>query len=152
MEVLQSLQTLETVNQALFAHTAESKAQAKLNNWWIVHLSFWDKAKDGQLVDFFPGENYDEKMTQWDIFEEEKEPYAVEALARFALLIGLWNAGAQTKEDFAQGERDYGGITTEAIESMSGPGNEVKETPVEEPQKIEPAPEAEPSPANVTSH
>lgn len=111
LEVLQSLQTLENVNQALFAHTAETKAQIQLNNWWIVHLSYWDKNNDGNFVEFFPGETFEQKMCEWDNYDNDQEKFVIDALARFALLIGLWKAGAQTEEDFKQGERDYGAIT-----------------------------------------
>lgn len=131
MDILKSLQTLESVNQALFAHTAETKAQVALNNWWIIYLSYREKEgeKEGEeeFAEFFPGTSYEEKMNQWDIFEETRESYIVEALARFSLLIGLWNAGAQSKEEFEQGEKDYGSITEEAVKTQTeAPVSETK--------------------------
>lgn len=119
MDVLKALQSLETVNQALFAHTAEAKAQVQLNNWWIVYLAYWDKNGNGEFEEFFPGETFDKKMELWDTFDETREAYVVEALARFSLLIGLWNAGAQSKDDFAQGEKDYGTIAAEVIATQT---------------------------------
>lgn len=116
MEVLQSLQSLESLNQALFAHTAEAKAQVQLNNWWIVNLAYWDKEGKGEFIEFFQGNSFDKKMNQWDSFEENPESYIVEALTKFALLIGLWNAGAKSKEEFQQGEKDYGTLADETTE------------------------------------
>jgi len=114
--IVQALQSLEALNQALFAHTAESKAQTHLVNWWVVNLSYWDKEGKDEFVEFFPGEGYEEKMKQWDIFEEDREGYVLEAVARFSLLIGLWNAGAQSTEDFENGEKDYGTLTEKTEE------------------------------------
>lgn len=119
MGVLQALQSLETVNQAIFAHTAESKAQIHLNNWWMVFLAYWDEKNTGEFVEFFPGDAYETKMERWDVLDEEREQYVVEALARLSLAIGLWNAGAQTKEEFEQGERDYGAVITSSPEPAS---------------------------------
>jgi len=51
MQVIQQLQNLETINQALFAHTAETKAQNELINWWIVHLSVWDEKGGEDYID-----------------------------------------------------------------------------------------------------
>lgn len=125
MKTVQALQTLEAVNQALFAHTAETKAQLQLTNWWIVHLAHWDKDTNNTFTEFFPGKTFEERMAQWDTFDEQSQPFVIEALARFSLLIGLWTAGAQTKEDFEQGEKDFGSIAEKAVEDIK---KEAKET------------------------
>jgi hypothetical protein len=129
MEVLNSLQALETVNQALFAHTAETKAQVQLNNWWICHLAFANKEGTDDWEDLFPGETYDEKATKWDYYDDERPQHIIEALARFSLLIGLWNAGAQTKADFEQGEKDYGIVAEEAVATIADNKKEETKTP-----------------------
>lgn len=121
-KIVQSLQDVETINQAIFAHTAESKAQAKLNNWWIVHLAYWDQNNKENFVEFFPGATFDEKMAKWDEIDENTEPYVLEAVARFALLIGLWNAGARTEEELKEGENNYASIlAAETVQDKPAP-------------------------------
>jgi hypothetical protein len=105
IEVLQKLQAFETINRALFSHTAEAKADVQLTNWWTVHLAYWDEKSDGNFTEFFPGTGYEQKMQHWDKLYETDEPFLLESLARFALLIGLWTAGAQNSQDFENGEK-----------------------------------------------
>jgi len=106
--VIQSLQALENVNQALFAHTAETKAQTQLNNWWVVNMAYWDVNNSGEYAEFFSGAGFEEKMQAWDDYDENQDSFIVSVLTRFSLLVGLWNAGATTPEEFRQGEKDYG--------------------------------------------
>lgn len=126
-KLIDNLQVFETVNQALFAHTAETKAQFKLNNWWIIHLAYWDKAGGENFEEFFPGETYEEKMAVWDSLDENRDSFVLEALARFSFLVGLWNAGARSIEDFANGEKEYASLVN-------------KSTPPATPEEPQPAP------------
>jgi hypothetical protein len=134
-EILQSLQALENVNQALFAHTAESKAQVSLNNFWVVYLSCWDEKNNGEYVDFFSGETYDQKMAAWDDYDENPDPFILTILTRFSLLVGLWNAGAQTEDEFRQGEKDYGTEAVKTVEEAKKPAVE-KIEPVSVPAEV----------------
>jgi hypothetical protein len=91
VDILQNLQALENVNQALFAHTAETKAQTQLNNWWVVNMAYWDEKNTGEYIEFFPGETFEEKMQMWDDYDENQDPFVVSILTRFSLLVALWN-------------------------------------------------------------
>jgi len=115
-EIYQALQNFETLNQTLFAHTAETKAQNFLSNWWVLHLSYWDKEGKGNYEEFFPGKDFDEKMSMWDFHADSEDSFKLEALARFGLVVGLWNAGARSKEEFEDGIKRYG---TQATQEMT---------------------------------
>ena len=140
MDILQSLQTLESVNQALFAHTAETRAQQRLNNWWIVNLSVWDKDNKDEYVDFFEGATFEDKMKAWDDYDDKQDSFILTVLTRFSLLVGLWNAGAQTEEEFKQGEKDYGAEATKAVEEAVAKAAEPTVPKVKEEDKVAPVP------------
>ncbi len=116
IEILQKLQTFETINKALFSHTAESKADLQLSNWWTVFLAYWDEKDDGNFVEFFAGETFEQKMEFWDKIYDEQQEFFIEALARFSLLVGIWNSGAQTPKDFEDAERQQFAIPEPAEE------------------------------------
>lgn len=103
--VLQQLQAFETINRALFSHTAESKADVQLANWWTVHLAYWDEKADNNFTEFFQGATFEDRMKQWDEMYDKNEDFLLTALARFSLLISVWLAGAATPEDFKTVEK-----------------------------------------------
>lgn len=114
-DILEQLQSLESVNQSLFAHTAESRATNKLNAWWIVNLTYF--SENGQDFDeYFPGEKYDEKVKHWDERAESEDSVFEKVAPRLNLIIGLWLAGARTQEEFAQGEKEFGSELTKEEE------------------------------------
>jgi hypothetical protein len=104
-DVLQELQAFESINRALFAHTAETKADVQQTNWWTTNLAYWDKAGDGNFVEFFEGETFEDRMKKWDEFYDSGDPFLLEILARFSIIIGLWNAGATTQDEFEDGQK-----------------------------------------------
>ncbi len=118
IEVLQNLQAFENINQALFSHTAESKADVQLSNWWTIHLAYWDEKADGNYTEFFSGANFDEKMEYWDSLYEKDDSFYTEVLSRFSLLVAMWNSGVTKSEDFA------------AAEQQQSPPEVIKETEV----------------------
>lgn len=103
-DIVRKLQSFETINRALFSHTAESKAEMQLSNWWTVYLGYWDENGDGNYTEFFKGDNFEDKMKYWDELYDKDEAFFLEALARFSLIIGLWSNGANTPDDFKSSE------------------------------------------------
>jgi hypothetical protein len=116
-ELLEQLQTLETINQSLFAHTAESRATNKLNAWWVVNLAYFSEDNEN-FVEYFPGDKYDDKIKNWDDKAEAEDAVFGQVAARLNLIIGLWQAGARSKEEFAQGEKEYGGQQEKPVENV----------------------------------
>ncbi len=113
-KILEQLQAFETINRALFAHTAETKADIQLSNWWTVFLAYWDENSDGNFKEFFPGDTFDEKMKHWDVLYEKDERFFLEALARFALTVSFWNAGAQSQNEFEEADKQQFPVITDA--------------------------------------
>lgn len=80
---------------SLYDQTAESRARIKLMLWWSLQLAYRDS---GQA--FFPGENFEEKLTRYDEIVE-KEDFESEVARRFLYLAGFWQvSGTTKKEDF----------------------------------------------------
>jgi len=97
--IKKSLTDLEIHKEALFDHTAETRARNKVITWWILFLSFCEK--NGEVVSFFGEGDYDSRMLKYDEIFESEDEHLIKAANAFVYFISFWYVGrAATKEDF----------------------------------------------------
>lgn len=97
--IKKSLTDLEIHKEALFDHTAETRARNKVITWWILFLSFCEK--NGEVVPFFGEGDYDSRMLKYDEIFESEDEHLIKAANAFVYFISFWYVGrAATKEDF----------------------------------------------------
>lgn len=100
-EIRKEIQSFESSQIAIFENTAEAKARNRTILWWVLFTSYVEK--NGEYVPFFDGENFDEKISSYDIFEDigNENNINIIAIRRLTYLITLWFLGkVETEEDF----------------------------------------------------
>jgi hypothetical protein len=100
-EIRKEIQNFESSQVAIFENTAEAKARNRTILWWLLFTSYIEK--NGEYVQFFDGEAFDEKLNSYDIFEDlnKEDSTNLIAIRRLTYLITLWFLGkAETEEDF----------------------------------------------------
>ena len=91
----------ETSFSTLFNHTADTRAQNKVIAWYLLNLVFIEK--DGETVDFFPGDSFDDKKSYLYSKEEEEDELRSLCYDKLIALISFWYFSAATQtEDFDQ--------------------------------------------------
>tara|TARA_R110000796_G_C14555574_1_gene434306 strand:- start:2028 stop:2837 length:810 start_codon:yes stop_codon:yes gene_type:complete len=95
---------------SLYDQTAESRARDKTITWWAVNLCY-RKIETGngegfEYEPFFKGDSYEEKIDNFDLFEElEDGHFENKVLRRFLYLVSFWYVGRAVKsEDFKEME------------------------------------------------
>jgi seryl-tRNA synthetase len=104
--VRRSIVDLETTYQAVFNHTADTKAQNKTILWYLVNLAF-SKGPDGVDRPLFQGEDYDDKLDSY--YEKDENGDAIYNLAKEKLMafVSFWYFSQNTtEEDFKKLEKD----------------------------------------------
>lgn len=105
-EVRRLIVDLETTYQAVFNHTADTKAQNKTILWYLINLAY-SKGPDGVERPLFAGEDYDEKLDAY--YEKDESGDSLYDLAKEKLMafISFWYFSQNTtEEDFKKLEQD----------------------------------------------
>jgi hypothetical protein len=89
VELKREIVEAETSNLSLFNQTAESKAQNMIIVWYATHLLMEEINKE--LVPFFDGEDFEEKLDQYYEREDEddNEEY-VEIMQKVGTVVAFW--------------------------------------------------------------
>lgn len=128
-DVRKDIQNFEASQISIFENTAEAKARNRTILWWVMNLSY---EKDGDnFKPIFQGESFNEKLLQYDSFEEEENKYEflLGVIRRITYLVTLWFLGrAETNEDFEIFDKNF--LKENKIETE-------EDTQKEEPEKIE---------------
>ncbi len=107
-DIRKNIQNFETSQIAIFENTAEAKARNRTILWWVMNLSF---EKDGDnFQQIFKGETFEEKLLQYDAFEEEENKYEflLGVIRRVTYLTTLWFLGrVETNEDFELFDKSF---------------------------------------------
>lgn len=107
-DIRKDIQNFEASQIAIFENTAEAKARNRTILWWVMNLSY---EKDGDNYKaIFKGDSFDEKLLQYDSFEEDENKYEflLGVIRRITYLVTLWFLGrAETSEDFAAFDRSF---------------------------------------------
>ena len=101
-EIRSKMQDFESLREAVFDQTADSRAKNKVALWWILQLSYIkDELEGEEIVPLFKGNDHEEKLTSYDRYEELNIEHINDAMQHFAYFISFWHNGqANTKEEF----------------------------------------------------
>ncbi len=108
-ELKNELTDFEIKRTSIYDQTAESKALNKQIFWYILNLTYWNKAGDGENFEpYFIGNDYDEKCNSYDN-KEENEPseFFLNLSNKLAFSISYWfNSGSKaSQKDIEESER-----------------------------------------------
>jgi len=107
-DIRREIQNFEASQISIFENTAEAKARNRTILWWVMNLSY---EKDGDnYKPIFKGENFEEKLLQYDSFEEEENKYEflLGVIRRITYLVTLWFLGrVDTVEDFVLFDNNF---------------------------------------------
>lgn len=105
-KVRRSIVDLETTYQAVFNHTADTKAQNKTILWYLINLCF-TKGPDGVERPLFLGEDYDTKLDNYYDKDEDGDPIFDLAKQKLMAFVSFWYFSQNTtEEDFKKLEED----------------------------------------------
>ncbi len=107
-DIRKDIQNFEASQIAIFENTAEAKARNRTILWWVMHLSF---QKEGDnFTPIFKGETFEEKILQYDSFEENENKYEflLGVIRRITYLTTLWFLGRiDNNEDFIVFDKNF---------------------------------------------
>lgn len=100
-DIRKDIQNFEASQISIFENTAEAKARNRTILWWVMNLSY---EKDGDnYKPIFKGENFEEKLLEYDGFEEDENKYEflLSVVRRIMYLVTLWFLGrVDSADDF----------------------------------------------------
>lgn len=101
--VKRDLVEVETNLQGLFEHTADVKAQNKLLLWYALHLTYVQRPDDEEPIQYFQGEDYDEKIEDYYNKEEENSELYQQVIKHVSTTLAFWFYNqASSQEEFEQ--------------------------------------------------
>ena len=108
--------------QSLFDHTADVKAQNRVLLWYCLHLTYiYDEERD-KFVQYFEGEDFDEKIQSYYELEEAEDPFYWNLIKKVTTVIAFWYFNqASTQEEFEElvQKAESGELTEDAEEQVS---------------------------------
>jgi hypothetical protein len=99
---------VETSYSNLFNHTADTRAENKVIQWYILNLTFVQKENEEDLTPLFEGSNFEQKLEAfYELEEEGGELYDIVG-GKIAALFSFWyySSGAVSQSDFEQLDKD----------------------------------------------
>jgi hypothetical protein len=98
---------METSYSSLFNHTADSKAQNKVLLWYLVHLSYYQKQEEDEIIPFFTGESSEDKIDEYYELDEGGDDIFDLAKDKITTMLSFWYFSTNaSKEDFESLEKD----------------------------------------------
>lgn len=87
--------------QSLFDHTADVKAQNRVLLWYCLHLTYvYDEEKD-KFVQYFEGEDFDEKIKSYYELEEAEDDFYWDLIKKVTTVVAFWYFNqASSQEEF----------------------------------------------------
>lgn len=136
-DIRRELTEIENSQSNIFDQTAENRAKNQTIMWWVLSLAHWKEYEHNEANPFFGAGTYDEKLDQYDVFEDSDEEFHVEAIRKLAYFVSFWYMGRATSaEEFksieelynSQSEYDEEGssdsVAEEALEDVSEEASE----------------------------
>ena len=99
---------VETSYSNLFNHTADVRAENKVIQWYILHLTFIQKDAEDDLDPLFEGNDFEQKLqTYYDLEEQGSDLYDLVG-GKIAALFSFWyySSGAVSTADFEKLDND----------------------------------------------
>jgi len=98
IELSQTLLRIENRYQNLFSLTAETKAETKRLEWYLMNLSFMEE--DGKLIPVFNGADIEEKREDYYKKEESADEVYSQIIRKLWFVFAIWqNNRAISTED-----------------------------------------------------
>ena len=99
---------VETSYSNLFNHTADMRAENKVIQWYILHLTFIQKGDEEEMTPLFEGNDFDDKLQRYYELEEEGDELYDLVGGKIAALYSFWyySSGAVEKADFEKLDKD----------------------------------------------
>tara|TARA_R100001086_G_scaffold242576_1_gene170379 strand:+ start:320 stop:1075 length:756 start_codon:yes stop_codon:yes gene_type:complete len=89
-EKKRSLIDAETAMHSLFDHTADVKAQNRLLLWYTLMLTHIQGEKDEQPEEYFKGDNFEEKVDDYYLKEEEESDLYSQIVQKVTTVLAFW--------------------------------------------------------------
>ena len=130
------IQEFEMQQSSLFDQTAENRARNRTILWWVLNLAHAELGDKEEQV--FNGKAYEDKLAEYDRFEEEDDDFQLEVINKFFYYVSFWYVSKTSdKKQFEElihfaEQEDLREEQTEVT---------LEEPPKEEPVKEEPAEE-----------
>jgi hypothetical protein len=99
---------VETSYSNLFNHTADVRAENKVIQWYILHLTFIQKDADDDLDTLFEGNDFEQKLQIYYELEESGDELYDLIGGKIAALYSFWyySSGAVSAADFEKLDKD----------------------------------------------
>ena len=99
---------METSYSSLFNHTADTRAQNKAIQWYILYLTFIQKGDEEESTPLFEGENFEDKLDSYYSLEEDGDELYDLVSGKIATMISFWyySSGAASRADLEQLDAD----------------------------------------------
>ena len=101
--IRKELTDFETVQAAMFEHTADIKARNKTITWYLLQLAQYQVGDDDDapLVPMFAGEEFEDKYTSYQQKDEDEDEIYMKSIDRLSSIATIWYmSGVQKQEDF----------------------------------------------------
>jgi hypothetical protein len=99
---------VETSYSNLFNHTADMRAENKVIQWYILHLTYVQKSDEDEMTPLFEGNDFDDKLQRYYELEEEGDELYDLVGGKIAALYSFWyySSGAVERADFEKLDTD----------------------------------------------
>lgn len=101
---------LETNYQNLFNYTADTMAQTKMLQWYVVNMLHYQSnaLNVGEITPYFSGKEFEEKLNDYYEKDEKEDPLFIQAMSKAGLAISYWyySSGRITEEDIDKVMKD----------------------------------------------
>lgn len=101
LNIKKELSDLEMQQSSVFDQTAENRARNQVILWWVLNLSYLSYDDKITFSPIFEGITFENKLTNYDLIEEQEDQLLSAAIKKLAYFISLWYMGkANTQEEF----------------------------------------------------
>lgn len=107
-ELRKNIVDVETSYSNLFNHTADVRAENKVIQWYILHLTYTQKEDSDDLVPLFEGNDFEQKLERYYELEEDGDELYDIVGGKVAALFSFWyySSGAVSTDDFVKLDED----------------------------------------------
>ena len=135
------IQEFEMQQSSLFDQTAENRARNRTILWWVLNLAHAEL--DGNTQEqVFKGGTYEERLAEYDRFEEEDDDFQLEVINKFFYYVSFWYVSKTSDKKqfeelirFAEQEDLQNQETEVSLEESPQEQNVEEDLPQEEPSE-----------------
>jgi hypothetical protein len=101
--IRKELTDFETVQAAMFEHTADIKARNKTITWYLLNLAHYVVGEDdsAQPIPMFAGEDFEAKYAAYQERDEQEDEVYMKSIDKLSSIATIWYmSGVQKQEDF----------------------------------------------------